>query len=409
MIGKYIKGMLGMSVKGVNLERFINKCNAEGIVLYSVYREKYDMMRCAVNLADFKKISAINRELKCRIRVKRRYGLKFLFNRVMRRKAFVVGAALFIVFMTVLSSSIWRINITGIDRIHATDILSVVNGMDAGIGIFKAKCDTKALELAIKDELPDVDWVIVRIKGVVMNIDVVETVTGVKPEDTTPASIISEVEGEIVYISTLKGDQAVKVGDKITPGQTLINGIVDRRQDKNYYLIQNAMGNIKARVEYMGTAALSLDAIDAKIYTGKTQTKKYIEVFGKKIGDDTGSPFEYADCERTEYKIFKENSLFPIYVVKTVYTEYTPMTEEQIKAKAAELLMQNAINDARRLIPINANIEKQDIQYDFDAETGMLYANSTITAVHEIGVKKYLTQSEIDELEGSDGGQKNND
>ena len=150
MINQYIKGMLEISVEGVNLERFINRCNANGLVLYSVYRERYDLMRCTVNLADFKKIAVINRELRCRIRVKKRYGARFLINRVKRRKAFVIGAAVFAVFIMILSSSIWRIDISGINRVTATQILEVVNAMDAGVGIFKAKCDTKALEMAMQ-------------------------------------------------------------------------------------------------------------------------------------------------------------------------------------------------------------------------------------------------------------------
>ncbi len=402
MIGKYIKGMLEITVCGVNLERFINKCNASGIPLYSVCREKYDLMRCVIDLKSFKKISAINRELKCRIRVKRRYGLKFLFNRIMRRKMFVVGAAVFIVFMTVLSSSVWRIDITGIDRIRATDILSVVNGMDAGVGIFKAKCDTKALEMAIRAELDDVDWVIVKIDGTVMKINVIETVIGRPREDKSPASIVSEVAGEVVYVSAMRGDKMVKPGDMISPGQTLINGIIDDRNLGVVY-VRNAMGTVRARVEYTGEARLDINDVDNRVFTGNVTEKRCIKIFGLTIGQKDASPYENSTKEVTEHSVFKEHSLFPIYAVKTTYREYTVMSDEEQKAKAGELLMREAINDARRLIPLNADIETQEIEYDIDAETGMIYAKSTVTAVHEIGIKKYLTQSEIDEVLNNGG------
>ena len=70
------------------------------------------------------------------------------------------------------------------------------------------------------------------------------------------------MDGEIVYISSMRGDQMVNVGDKVKAGQTLINGIIDRRKDDNYYLIRNAMGNIKARVEYTGQAMIRLDEVE---------------------------------------------------------------------------------------------------------------------------------------------------
>lgn len=403
MINQYIKGMLEISVEGVNLERFINRCNANGLVLYSVYRERYDLMRCTVNLADFKKIAVINRELRCRIRVKKRYGARFLINRVKRRKAFVIGAAVFAVFIMILSSSIWRIDISGINRVTATQILEVVNAMDAGVGIFKAKCDTKALEMAIRRELPDVDWVIVDIKGVVMDIRVIETVVGEKRADTIPSSIVSEVDGEIVYISSMRGDQMVNVGDKVKAGQTLINGIIDRRKDDNYYLIRNAMGNIKARVEYTGQAMIKLDEVASRVYTGNTTEATYISVFGLKLGDDKAPTYEHYDTESVEYNVFSENRLFPICAVKKTYKEYILLSDEELKSKAREMLIKKACSDAKRRIPIGAKIEAQDIDYSFDEETNTFYASAKITAVHSIGVKKVLTQSEIDEITRPEG------
>ncbi len=409
MINNYIKGMLEISVEGVNLERFINKCNADGITLYGVSREKYERMRCTVELADFKRLSVINRELRCRIRVKKRYGAKFLFNRIRRRKAFVIGAAMFVIFLVVLCSSVWRIDISGIDRVTATQVLEVVNNMNVGVGIFKPKCDTKALELEIRRVLPDVDWVIVDIKGVVMRIQIVETVEGVPREDTTPSSIVSEVDGEIVYISTLKGAQAVKVNDKITVGQTLIDGILDMRQDEGYYLIQNAVGTVKARVVYEGDASIRLDEVEKRVYTGNTETEAYISIFGLRLGSKKQPQYDAYDEETVEYSMFSYGRLFPIYAVKRTYREYVELTDGQLEGSARELLSKRVLAAAWRRIPIGAKTEAENIEYSFDAENGIYYAHAEITAVHEIGVKKTLSQSEIEELTGSKGEQNGNE
>lgn len=401
MISNYIKGMLEISVEGVNLERFINKCNAEGIALYNVSRERYERMRCTVESAELKRLAVINRGFRCRIRVKKRYGARFLLNRIRRRKAFVIGAAVFVIFLVILSSSVWRIEVSGIDRLTATQVLDVVNNMNAGIGIFKPKCDTKALEMELRRALPDVDWVIVDIKGVVMRIQVVETVEGVPREDTTPSSIVSEVDGEIVYISTLKGAQAVKVNDKVKVGQTLINGIVDKRQDSGYYMIQNAMGSVKARVLYTGEASVSIDELEKIMYTGNTVQESYISIFGLRIGAKKTPPYKSYDAKTVEYNMFSENRLFPIYAIKRTYREYVELTSERLESNAREILMRRALAAAQRRIPIGAITEAQDIEYSFDADNGIFYASAKITAVHEIGVKKLLSQHEIDELTGA--------
>lgn len=397
MFSEYIKGMLTISVEGVNLERFINKCNSVGVKLYNVSREKYDLMLCRIKYGDMKAIASLNRELKCRIKIKRRYGLRFLMNRISRRKAFVVGMAMFAVFITVLSSSVWRIDISGTDRVTATQIIDIVNEAGAGVGIFKTRCDTKALELAIKKELYDVDWVIVEIHGVVMDIRVIESVEGIEREDKTPASIVSEVEGEIVSINALRGDEKVFKGSKVKVGQTLIDGIYDRIADKGFYKLVNASGTVKARVNYSGAAEICIDDVDNRSFTGNEMVVYTIDICGKKIGN-ANIKYEHYTKEIQNYDLFSRGRLFPITATRTLVREYTVKSDETLYREAQDRLLNDAYNDAERLIPIGAEKESQSIEYSYDNVTHILRAKTLVTAIHEIGVKRELEQSEIDRI-----------
>lgn len=406
MLSEYIKGLLAVSVEGVNLERFINKCNAAGISLYNVNRERYDLMFCRVKYGDMKLIAQLNRELKCRIKIKGRYGLRFLMHRISRRKAFIVGMAMFIVFITVMSSSIWRIDISGTDRITPTQVIEVINDMGAGVGIFKTRCDTKTLELAIKKELSGVDWVIVEFHGVVMNIRIIESVQGVEREDKTPASIVSEVNGEIVSINALRGDKKVFVGSKVKVGQVLIDGIYDRLNQHGFYKLENAQGSIIARVNYSGSAEICIDDIDKRAFTGKEKTVYTLEMFGKTFGK-TDIEYENYTEETKTYNLFKKGWLFPIKATKTVYKEYNIKSDEELYQEAQDKLLNMAYNDAKRLIPIGAQTESQSIEYVYDNVTRTLSAETLVTALHEIGVKRPLEQAEIDYIKTKAEGTKN--
>lgn len=406
MLSEYIKGLLAVSVEGVNLERFINKCNAAGILLYNVNRERYDLMFCRVKYGDMKLIAQLNRELKCRIKIKGRYGLRFLMHRISRRKAFIVGMAMFIVFITVMSSSIWRIDISGTDRITPTQVIEVINGMGAGVGIFKTRCDTKTLELAIKKELSDVDWVIVEFHGVVMNIRIIESVQGVERENKTPASIVSEVNGEIVSINALRGDKKVFVGSKVKVGQVLIDGIYDRLNQHGFYKLENAQGSIIARVNYSGSAEICIDDIDKRAFTGKEKTVYTLEMFGKTFGK-TDIEYENYTEETKTYNLFKKGRLFPIKATKTVYKEYNIKSDGELYQEAQDKLLNMAYNDAERLIPIGAQTESQSIEYVYDNVTRTLSAETLVTALHEIGVKRPLEQDEIDYIKTKSEGTKN--
>lgn len=406
MLSEYIKGLLAVSIEGVNLERFINKCNAAGVSLYNVSRERYDLMFCRVKYGDMKLIAQLNRELKCRIKIKGRYGLRFLMHRISRRKAFVVGMAMFIVFITVMSSSIWRIDISGTDRITATQVIEVIKGMGAGVGVFKSRCDTKTLELAIKKELSDVDWVIVEFHGVVMDIRIIETVQGVEREDKTPASIVSEVNGEIVSINALRGDKKVFVGSKVKVGQVLIDGIYDRLNQHGFYKLENAQGSIIARVNYFGSAQICIDDIDKRAFTGEEKTVYTLEIFGKTFGKKNVEYEDYTEESKT-YNLFKQGRLFPITATKTVYKEYNIKNDEELYQEAQDKLLNMAYNDAQRLIPIGAQTESQSIEYVYDNVTRTLSAETLVTALHEIGVKRALEQEEIDYIKTKAEGKQN--
>ncbi len=395
----YIKGMLTLSIEGVNLERFINKCNSAGVSLYGVSRHQYDVLECSINYPDMGKIAKLNRELKCRIKIRRRFGLRFLLNRIARRKAFVVGAAMFAVFITVMSSSIWRIDISGTDRLTATQVIEVVNSMGAGVGIFKTKCDTKSLELEIKKQLPDVDWVIVEFHGVVMDIRIIETVTGVQRQDTTPASIVSEVDGEIISISVMRGDKKVFVGSPVHPGKVLIDGVLDRlSSDMPYYKLESAYGQIIAKVNYDGSASMSLDSIDNKIFTGNKKVSYTLELFGKTVIRGSIPQFEHYTEEKQEYDLFLPGRLFPIKAVRTVYREYTTKTDEELYSEAQEQVLTMAYNDSKRRIPIGAEVDSQSIEFFYDNASRTLSAKTHVIAIHEIGVRRELTQQEIDDI-----------
>ena len=397
MFCEYIKGMLMISVEGINLERFINKCNAEKVPLYNITRDGYDRIFCRIKHGDLKRIFALNRQIKCRIRIKGRWGLKFWLNRVSRRKAFVVGAAMFVVFLCVLSSAIWRIDVSGTDRLTATRVLEVARSAGATIGKFKAGLETNQIQNAIKKELKDVDWVIVEFKGVVMEIRIVETVIGVTREDKTPASIISEVSGEIVSISALRGDKMVQKGSTISPGQVLINGIYDRLQTDGYYKIENASGNITARVKYQGTATININDIDNKAYTGNKEVVSELWVFGIKLWGRSAS-YKNFDEESLEYELFSIGRFFPAKAIRRTYKEYTIKDDGEIYSSAQARVMTSAYNDAKRLIPIGAEIESQSIEYSYNDKTGELTATTVVTAIHTIGVSQSIPQSQIDEI-----------
>ena len=56
MVSGYVKGLLEISVEGMNLERFLNLCVENGIPLQNINRPRYGQMTCVIKADDLRTI-----------------------------------------------------------------------------------------------------------------------------------------------------------------------------------------------------------------------------------------------------------------------------------------------------------------------------------------------------------------
>jgi hypothetical protein len=177
----------------------------------------------------------------------------------------------------------------------------------------------------------------------------------------------------------------------------LISGIYDRLQTDGYYKIENSSGSITARVKYQGSATIVINDIDKRSYTGNIEVVRELWLFGIKLfGKNTS--FENCDEQVNEYELSLIGRMFPIKAIRRTYKEYTLKNESELYSLAQAKVMTKAYNDAKRLIPIGAEIESQSIEYSYDSKAGKLSASTVVTAIHTIGVSQGIPQSDIDEI-----------
>ncbi|MGB9825829.1 MAG: sporulation protein YqfD, partial [Desulfofundulus sp.] len=92
----FIIGYLSITVRGEAPEKFINMAVARGIFLWDITRLGEHTVRAKVRLSAVRPLRHIARRTRCRFHITRRAGLPFLWMRLARRKALVLGAVLFI-------------------------------------------------------------------------------------------------------------------------------------------------------------------------------------------------------------------------------------------------------------------------------------------------------------------------
>ena len=107
----YIIGYIKISVEGYYIERFINICRNNKIIIWNIKRDKNVRMELNIGIKDFKKVTKIAKKTKCKTKVLNKKGLPFIFNKYKKRKIFLGSLLLIVILLIITSNFVWNIQI----------------------------------------------------------------------------------------------------------------------------------------------------------------------------------------------------------------------------------------------------------------------------------------------------------
>ncbi len=317
----YIIGYLRICVEGYYIERFINICTNNKILIWNLKRDKNVRLYLNIGISDFKKIAEVARKTKCKVKIERKKGIPFILNRYRKRKIFAIFLILVISLIIFASNYIWNIEI---QEENNNDLASIEEDLkEAGLktGILKSKVDSKEIINNIRLKRDDIAWMGIELKGTNVIVKVVKAEE--KPEiidDTEYCNIVSDKNGIITKINAQNGTAMVKEGDTIKEGTILISGTMEGKYTGTRYV--HSIGEIEAKVWY--TKSKKIYYNQEKYTETGAQEKKYgikinnFEInFNKRV-----SKFKFYDTinEEKKFKLFS-NLYLPISVTKLTYKE----------------------------------------------------------------------------------------
>lgn len=221
----YIIGYIRISIEGYYIERFINICRNNKITIWNLKRDKNVKLELNIGIRDLKKIAKIAKQTKCKMKILRKKGMPFLFNRYKKRKIFFAFLLLIVILLAISSNFIWNIEIVEENNEEIENIYQDVIDSGLSIGKLKAQINTKEIINKIRLNRDDIAWMGIELKGTNAIVKVVKATS--KPEiidENDYCNIVSDKQGVITKISAQNGTIAVKVGDTVDIGTTLING-----------------------------------------------------------------------------------------------------------------------------------------------------------------------------------------
>ena len=317
----YIFGYLNIIVEGFFTERFINICSSKKIFLWNLKKKNPSILSATISIKDFKKIKEICKKTKCKVSIKNKKGIPFLFDKYKKRKMFIILLIPVAIVTIVSSMYVWNIEIDGTQNIDKKELLEELKNKGLDVGKLKTKIDTKNIINNIRLEREDISWIEINLKGTNAIVSVVEAEK--KPElikDNEYCNIISDKRGVVEKITAEKGTALVKKGDIIEIGTKLIGGFMEEKYTDTRYV--HAKGEIKARVWYTKRIKSKFTRKERE-QTG-VEKKKYSIIFNNfKINLYKSIPnFEKYDTinEHKRLKLFS-NFYLPVVLQKDTYKE----------------------------------------------------------------------------------------
>lgn len=384
----YILGYLEIKVEGYFIEKFINNCLKSNIFLWNIKRKRTTIMTCNIGVKDFKNIRKILKKTKCRIKIEKKKGLPFTFNKYRKRKIFALLIFIILIIIAILSNFVWNIQIEGTEKISKDELIQTLKEEGLSIGKFKPGIETREIINKIRLDRDDIAWIGIEITGTNAIVKVVEAEE--KPEivdEDEYCNIVATKDGVVTKIMAQNGTPLVKNGDLIKKGTVLIGGWLEGKYTGTRYVHSN--GQVEAKVWYTQKERVYLKETK-KEDTGEAQNKYSVNInnfiinFNKRV-----SKFENYDTieEAKKIKLFS-NFYLPIELVKTTYKEYKVVEIAHTLEEAKTIGIERAKDKLNAQIENTNNIT--DEQINIKEETNFVDVEVVYEVKENIGTKEKI-------------------
>lgn len=380
-----VDGCVIIQIKGADVERLLNEMQFSGIPVRDLRRVDRVTVRCRLRAADFRRLHTLRSRRRCHIRILSRSGLPFFVMRLFRRRALWIGMVLVFALLCVLSTRICLIRVTGCERIAEKTVLRALESLGVTVGCARSGLSLPVLgnQLMAADER--IAWAGLSLDGVVLTVEIVETVTAPDPVDPeTPCEVVAVKDGIITRVVARAGTPAVRAGDAVQAGDVLINGDLTR-EDSQTPLLVHAYGEVRANVYYFSEAAV---LPETETLQPSGQSVPYCAAY---IGNlplyESEIPYDAYQLSGVQSETLR-GAVLPLRVVTGACEELTMQPRLLSVAEQKEQAAFEAEQGAFLRIPKDASIVEKTLTYT--EYNGCLVAVVCIVTEESIGIQKEL-------------------
>ena len=363
----YIIGYLVIEIEGYYIERFINICKSRNVTIWNLKRKEDIKLQFKARIQDFRELIKIAKKTRCKLKIKNKKGVPFLFHKYKKRKIFLIFLILFASLIILSSNFVWNVEIQIEDGASIENIEEDLKSFGLEVGKLKSSIDSKSIINEMRLKRSDIAWMGIELKGTNAIVKLVKA--DEKPDiidESEYCSIVSNKAGIITKINAQDGTANVKVGDTVNVGDTLISGWMEGKYTGIRYV--HAKGEIEAKVWYTKNKKIMYNTTERR-ETGEEENKYSLKFNNFKINlSKKLSKFQIYDTIETENKVrIFSNFYLPISLIKTTNQEvieeqktYDIEEAKNIGIQELEEELNNEIENKEAIVNKNVNTYVED-------------------------------------------------
>jgi similar to stage IV sporulation protein len=386
LMKEWLEGHITINIRGKRIERLINMAVREGIQMWNIRRLGDERSQCEILIRDYFRLRPLLRKTGCRSHVVQREGLPFWLIRLRMRAGFTIGAVLFLFGLYMLSTFVWRVEITGTQQIAPYEVKQAAEKVGIKQGAWKAKLkETQEMQREMLNLLPQASWIGIDLQGTKAIIQVVEKKIQEPPKQLGPRHLIARKRAVVHSIVAEAGKSMVKANQFVEKGQVLISGIIgnDTRQS-----LVAARGKVEGEVWYVSNVTVPMTRTSYHL-TGQKQHLFYFTVGSYAV---RLWPFETVPYARYEAS---EQRLQLGYAQYSLPIGWKKVTRQEMEVQKKELSMEEAVaigkQFARQDVLSRAGKEaiiKDEKVLHVKAENGKVYLSIHYSVLEDITVEQ---------------------
>lgn len=383
----YLQGYVIILAEGHSLERFINICTRRQVLLWDIRRRNNLAMTLKTSIKGFELIKSIAEKTRCRVSIIDKKGLPFFINRYKRRKAFILGMLLFYIFISLIASFVWDVEVYGNIDTRTSDLLQKLDELGVRPGVLKYSINPDMIAKTLILQIKEFSWVSFEIRGTKAKLFVEErTKPPILIARDVPCNIVAERDGIIYSIIVKNGQEVVKIGDTVTKGQLLVSGAIENEREPGQVRLVHSIAEVKARTWYESTGTASIKAFET-VRTGNVKCTHRLLLFNKEFKLPLNKGIDFKNYDKVELKrILKigDNFILPFGIITEEFHENKLVERELSIDEAKRTAKDDALKKLLRIIPGDAEIINQNIVYTQN-QNGMVTATVIAECVEDIG------------------------